>query len=529
MKNLKRYVFLDCLNLMKGTIILSIISTVTTNYVDIFTATTLGNFTTSILSGSTSLVTDDIIKLALLIASSVVMIPALLLLKNTLLFKECLKHDRIVQSHFLEKEFLSTRKYSSGEISNRLEEDLIDYRFIVIDLLSAPVIILITALPLYSALSQNITYGLVCVLFSSLPIVIALISRNIETRYSLKDKEYKDNLWSKEIELISCYSYIKEKNLSAIMLQRFRNIFSLYYRNTAVPNICCTELINFLNDLSDHGSVIGVVLFGSYLLSKGEIHVGLIASYVGYMASIKAVIMIISSFVRNCKKEKLYRDRIFEFYDMREKSGSEIIYDLQSIDADGLSFSYNARDYAIKDLSFQMDNKDKLCIKGNNGSGKSTLIKVISGLYRDFTGKLIVNGIDVSKIDIHSLRQRISYIEQEPNFFKGTIRENLLLADSSKSDESLNSMLRLVNLDKSLDDIIELNSSNLSGGEKQKLSIARGLLKDSDVLIFDEPTNNLDKETKEIVRDLIKNLDKSILFISHDKDLLDTFHMYLEL
>lgn len=529
MKILKRDVFLDCLNLMKGTIILSIISTVAANYVDIFTATTLGNFTTSILSGNTSLVTNDIIKLTLLIISSVVMIPTLLLLKNTLLFKECLKHDRMVQSHFLEKDFLSTRKYSSGEISHRLEEDLIDYRFIVIDLLSAPVIILITALPLYSALNQNFTYGLVCVLFSSLPLIIALISRNIETHYSLKDKEYKDNLWSKEIELISCYSYIKPKDLTSIMLQRFRNIFSLYYRNTATPNIRYAEIINFLNDLSDHGSIIGVVLFGSYLLSKGEIHVGLIASYVGYMASIKAVIITISSFVRNCKKEKLYRDRIFEFYDTKEESGSEIICHLQSIDAEGLSFSYNAKDYAIKDLSFHMENKDKLCIKGNNGSGKSTLIKILSGLYRSFNGKLNVNGVDVSEVNIHSLRQRISYIEQDPHFFKGTIRENLLLADSSKSDESLRSMLKLVNLDKSLDDIIELNSSNLSGGEKQKLSIARGLLKDSDVLIFDEPTNNLDKETKEIVRNLIKTLDKSIIFISHDKDLLDTSHMYLEL
>lgn len=415
MKILKRDVFLDCLNLMKGTIILSIISTVAANYVDIFTATTLGNFTTSILSGNTSLVTNDIIKLTLLIISSVVMIPTLLLLKNTFLFKECLKHDRMVQSHFLEKDFLSTRKYSSGEISHRLEEDLIDYRFIVIDLLSAPIIILITALPLYSALSQNFTYGLVCVLFSSLPLIIALISRNIETHYSLKDKEYKDNLWSKEIELISCYSYIKQKDLTSIMLQRFRNIFSLYYRNTATPNIRYAEIINFLNDLSDHGS------------------------------------------------------------------------------------------------------------------GKSTLIKILSGLYRSFNGKLNVNGVDVSEVNIHSLRQRISYIEQDPHFFKGTIRENLLLADSSKSDESLRSMLKLVNLDKSLDDIIELNSSNLSGGEKQKLSIARALLKDSDVLIFDEPTNNLDKETKEIVRNLIKTLDKSIIFISHDKDLLDTSHMYLEL
>lgn len=199
------------------------------------------------------------------------------------------------------------------------------------------------------------------------------------------------------------------------MLQRFRNIFSLYYRNTATPNIRYAEIINFLNDLSDHGS------------------------------------------------------------------------------------------------------------------GKSTLIKILSGLYRSFNGKLNVNGVDVSEVNIHSLRQRISYIEQDPHFFKGTIRENLLLADSSKSDESLRSMLKLVNLDKSLDDIIELNSSNLSGGEKQKLSIARGLLKDSDVLIFDEPTNNLDKETKEIVRNLIKTLDKSIIFISHDKDLLDTSHMYLEL
>lgn len=415
MKILKRDVFLDCLNLMKGTIILSIISTVAANYVDIFTATTLGNFTTSILSGNTSLVTNDIIKLTLLIISSVVMIPTLLLLKNTFLFKECLKHDRMVQSRFLEKDFLSTRKYSSGEISHRLEEDLIDYRFIVIDLLSAPIIILITALPLYSALNQNFTYGLVCVLFSSLPLIIALISRNIETHYSLKDKEYKDNLWSKEIELISCYSYIKQKDLTSIMLQRFRNIFSLYYRNTATPNIRYAEIINFLNDLSDHGS------------------------------------------------------------------------------------------------------------------GKSTLIKILSGLYRSFNGKLNVNGVDVSEVNIHSLRQRISYIEQDPHFFKGTIRENLLLADSSKSDESLRSMLKLVNLDKSLDDIIELNSSNLSGGEKQKLSIARGLLKDSDVLIFDEPTNNLDKETKEIVRNLIKTLDKSIIFISHDKDLLNTSHMYLEL
>lgn len=529
MKNFKRDVFLDCLKLMKGTIVLSIISTVLSNYVDIFTATTLGDFTNSILNGNTSLVNENIIKLIILILLSVILIPSLLLFKNTILFRECLKHDRIVQNHFLEKSFLSTRKYSSGEIAHKLEEDLIEYRLILIDILSAPIIILITSIPLSEALSENLTYGLVCILSSSLPIFIALISRNIETRYSVKHKEYKDKLWSKEMELSSCYSYIKQNNLNSMMLERLRNFFSLYYRNTAIPNTFCTELVKFLNELSDHVSLIGVVLFGFYLLSKDEIHVGLIASYVGYMASIRAIIMTLSCFIRNCKKERFYRDRIFEFYDDKEECGNELISKIYSIDAQNLSFSYNNKDYILKNLCFHVNAKNKICIKGNNGSGKSTLIKILSGLYDGFSGSLNVNGIDILEVNINSLRHRISYIEQDPYFFKGTIKENLLLADSPNTDENLKSMLRLVNLDKRLDDVIELNSINLSGGEKQKLSIARGLLKNSDILIFDEPTNNLDKEAREVIKSLISTLDKCIIFISHDKDIIDIANVYFEL
>ena len=159
-----------------------------------------------------------------------------------------------------------------------------------------------------------------------------------------------------------------------------------------------------------------------------------------------------------------------------------------------------------------------MAIVGENGSGKTTLVKILSGLIMKKGGSLRVNDVDVEHLSIESRRSHIAYAEQNPYLFKGTVRENIRLGNLSATDIEIDALANRLGIF-SLCERDVIGGEELSGGEKQKISIARALLKDTEVILLDEPSNHLDEETKNWLMQFIKNSTKTIVYISHDNEL----------
>src|SRR5450432_4059073 len=172
-----------------------------------------------------------------------------------------------------------------------------------------------------------------------------------------------------------------------------------------------------------------------------------------------------------------------------------------------------AQHYAIDQISFDVQVGETIAFVGPSGSGKSTLMKLLVGLYRPLEGKIFYNGLDENSISFEDLRNQIGFVTQDTQLFAGTIKENLMFVNPSATDADLTDVLDkasctglLERAEKGLDTMIGEGGLKLSGGEKQRLSIARALLRKPKLLIFDEATSALDSLTEEEITNTIKNV-----------------------
>jgi ATP-binding cassette subfamily B protein len=190
---------------------------------------------------------------------------------------------------------------------------------------------------------------------------------------------------------------------------------------------------------------------------------------------------------------------------------------IERIKFDNVSFGYQTGNkQALSNLSFEIHRGQTVAFVGPSGSGKSTTIKLIVGLYKPTKGKIIYNDIPHEKMDFVALRHRIGLVAQETQLFAGTIRENLLFVRPDASDQECIEALKFASADsllarsgEGLDTIIGEGGLKLSGGEKQRLAIARALLRNPDILIFDEATSSLDSITEEAITKTIKEIEKT--------------------
>ncbi|MDD3693931.1 MAG: ABC transporter ATP-binding protein [Candidatus Pacebacteria bacterium] len=190
------------------------------------------------------------------------------------------------------------------------------------------------------------------------------------------------------------------------------------------------------------------------------------------------------------------------------------IQHIESIQFNDVSFSYHGNPEAsINNISLSFREGDTIAFAGPSGSGKSTLIKLLLGLYNPIQGSVLINNIPIQGLNLSSLRKKVGYVPQESQVFAGTIRENLLFAAGDASDDDCMRALKQAQIEslvlrseKGLDTVIGENGIKLSGGEKQRLSIARALIRNPEILIFDEATSSLDSITEKEISSTIEEI-----------------------
>jgi ATP-binding cassette, subfamily B, bacterial len=201
--------------------------------------------------------------------------------------------------------------------------------------------------------------------------------------------------------------------------------------------------------------------------------------------------------------------------------------ELRTLAFERVTFQHqSASSPAVSDISFAMRRGETIAFVGPSGAGKTTLVKLLVGLYQPLSGRILYDGTPGSEIDLDGLRARIGFVTQDTQLFSGTIRENLLFVNPHASDAECLDVLHqaacdslLARADRGLDTIIGEGGVKVSGGEKQRLSIARALLRRPHLLVFDEATSSLDSITEEgiveTIRDVASRGDAMTVLIAH--------------
>ncbi|HDR0612944.1 TPA: ABC transporter ATP-binding protein/permease [Pasteurella multocida] len=279
------------------------------------------------------------------------------------------------------------------------------------------------------------------------------------------------------------------------------------------------------------------------LLAYGGSAIGILTALLQYQAgslSIFGVILFIllaseffiplrllGSFFHVAMNGKAASDKIFTLLDTPvEVNPNAVAFPVENqlrVEIQDLHFAYQAEKQAINGLTLTIEPKKLTVFVGKSGCGKSTLVSLLMGFHKAQQGKILFNQQDIQDLDRHAFYRHVSLVSHSSYIFKGSLRENMLMANLSATDEQIYAVLEQVNLanfvreNGGLDMMLLSRGSNLSGGQIQRLALARALLHNADCYIFDEATSNIDVESEEIILQFIQRLkaEKTLVMISH--------------
>jgi ATP-binding cassette subfamily B protein/subfamily B ATP-binding cassette protein MsbA len=266
------------------------------------------------------------------------------------------------------------------------------------------------------------------------------------------------------------------------------------------------------------GSVV-VLWLGGRLVLQNVMTLGQLVSFLFFLALFYEPIGRLHGLNQMLQAARAAGERVFDILDataevenrqrltlLREPVRGEVVYE-------NVSFSYGEQRVVLRRISLQARSGEMIALVGPTGAGKSTLVNLLPAFYEPSAGRIAIDGQDISKVTLDSLRRQISVVSQEPFLFNGTVRENILYGRLDATDEELVSAARAANchdfitqLSHGYDARVGERGVKLSVGEKQRVSIARALLKNAPLLILDEATASVDTATERLIQQALQRL-----------------------
>lgn len=293
------------------------------------------------------------------------------------------------------------------------------------------------------------------------------------------------------------------------------------YYDTSIQSSLITTLI-FITTL-------GAITFLAYKkLLAGSMTTGDFVLMVTYVLQLVKPIEAIGQVLRQIDQSKNLLDNFNKINNLDEEGelwkGNGKVNNKTSIVFDNVSFTYPGKEKSsITNISFKIKEKQKVAVVGPTGAGKSTLIKLLSGFYDNYSGNILLGDTNIQSLDIQSIRENISVISQESNIYNLPIWQNITIGTNYSKDDAIR-VAKEIDIDKFIsvlpegyDTVAGEHGVKFSGGERQRIALARAILRKSSIILLDEPTSSLDVKTENNIMSLIFDIfkDKTILIIAH--------------
>lgn len=390
---------------------------------------------------------------------------------------------------------------------------------------------------LFQVISCIISFTIsLVVLFSISPSIVIFISifgvlgfiipNSLSKKLVVQKNEYSENLQqvtSITKDLFSGFEVIKGFNIS----KKINEIFSNASNNVETSKKKYSVLEAIIRGFSLSFSVtiyLGVLLLGGYLMYKQSITVGTAIIIIQLSTHIVGPVKLSISLINQIRSVSLIADKIETILDDTKDSFENTTLNnfVNSIEIKNLDFSYNEERKALDNINLSIDKNKKYAIVGESGSGKSTLIKLLMRYYNDYEGSIFIDNNDLKNIYSSDLYKNMSMIQQNVFMFDDSIKENIRLYSNHTDDDIINScersgLTKLIDkLPEGISSLVGENGNKLSGGEKQRIAIARALINNTQILILDESTSALDNETAYNLENSLLNLDDlTLITVTH--------------
>lgn len=334
----------------------------------------------------------------------------------------------------------------------------------------------------------------------------------------IEDKLQLDNAKNIEIfeEILKGIKIIKTFKIGNSLQKKFDQSNQKYADNKVKRGVYDAE-ISTMNFLFSKLSLFVLIAVGGYLAFHGEASFGSILALVGLQNGVSNMFSNIGSIMNDLQGAWAGASRVFQILDEQEEDieqGSQFVnrQNALAVSIKNLNFSYQEK-ATLSNINLNVKKGEYIALIGKSGSGKSTLVKLLLGLYQIDSGAIELFGNSSKELSKQEWRKKISYVSQNAVLFDGSIRDNILYGRQDATEEMIieaakkaNAHELILGLKDGYDYNVGENGTNLSGGEKQRIALARAILKEAEIIIIDEGTSALDKESEVIVQESINSL-----------------------
>ncbi len=420
-------------------------------------------------------------------------------------------------------------KFRSGDLLARIVADVENLEHIYIRIIYPPIVAVGIILMMY------FIFGFFSPIISVIIVITLLLAGIFVPNFT---KRIGRNLGKQLVETrtkLNILSIDLTQGLTELIVFNEREKFEKEYKKTSRRLNYLQFKMFFIDGLNESliTLVMNISLLFTMIYAIPEVAIGnltginLAVLIVGTMSAFEAVLPI-PTMIHHLETSISSGRRIFEIIDEKstidetESKKNNISY--FSIKFDNVNFGYEQNKIVLKNANFEIKSNEKIVIVGQSGSGKSTIINLLFRFWDVNSGKILIGSENVKSLNLDYLRSKMALVSQNSHFFNGTILQNLQLAKENLTEEEIQSVLEKVKMSDKINTLPEKintwvgeNGIKLSGGEKQRLAIARMLLKDAEILVFDEPTANLDSLNEKSIFEMIFEVsaNKTLVFITH--------------
>ena len=410
----------------------------------------------------------------------------------------------------MEASYFETRQ--TGNLMSVLSADVAQLEDIISDS-STSIIRIVTTFITAFAILFWMSPTLSIILFAPLVLIVPMViwfSTRVQRKYR-KQRESTGGIVAILENVLSGITVVQAYNATPFETERIESqsgdyrdqaIQAAFIRNRFIPGIYVVAGISF-------GLLVSA---GGWVMSSGEISVGQFVTFLLISTRMTMPMFILGMLLNQLQKGEAASRRVFAIIDLEPSiSDSEGAKDLDepitTVSFDSVTFAYPSTSVnVLNDVSFRVESGGFLGIMGHTGAGKSTILKLVEKFYQPQSGQVRINGQDISEFTIHSVRSRIGFVSQDPFLFFGTIRDNVAYArDASDDDvklalETAGAWEFVAELENGMETMVGDRGVRLSGGQRARISLARALLMNPDVLILDEASAALDAETEKRIQ-----------------------------